>query len=92
MPTGKIKEIKSRLKSGNACCHSVQNLLFSGLPSKNVKFKISRAVILRVVLYGCETWSMTLREQCRLRIFEDRVLRRVFGHLRDEETGVERMT
>jgi len=49
------EEIKGRLKSGNACCHSVQNLLFSSLLSKNLKIKIYGTVILRVVLYGCET-------------------------------------
>ena len=44
-------------------------------------------IILPVVLYGCETWSLTLREECRLRVFENRVLRRVFGPKRDEVTG-----
>jgi hypothetical protein len=79
--------IKSRLKSGNACYHSVQNLLSSSLLSKNVKIKIYRTIILPVVLYGCETWSLTLREECRLRVFENRVLRRIFGPKRDEVTG-----
>ena len=55
--------IKSRLKSGNACYHSVQNLLSSSLLSKNLKNKIYRTIILPVVLYGCETWSLTLREE-----------------------------
>jgi hypothetical protein len=54
-------EIKSRLNSGNACYHSVQNLLFSRLISKNLKVKLYKTVILPVVLYGCETWSLTLR-------------------------------
>ena len=49
--------------------------------------KIYRTIILPVVLYGCETWSLTLREECRLRVFESRVLRRVFGPRRDEVTG-----
>jgi hypothetical protein len=80
------EEIKSRLKSGNACYHSVQNLLSSSLLSKNVKIKIYRSVILPVVLYGCESWSFTLREECRLRVFENRVLRRIFGPKRDEVT------
>ena len=57
----KITEIKSRLKLGNACYHSVQNLLSSSLLSKNLKIKIYRTIILPVVLYGCETWSLTLR-------------------------------
>jgi hypothetical protein len=55
------EEIKSRLRSGNACCHLVHNLLSSRLLSKNLKIKIYRTVILLVVLYGCETWSLTLQ-------------------------------
>jgi hypothetical protein len=73
------EEIKSRLRTGNACCHSVQNLLPSGLLSKNLKIKICRTIILPVVLYGCETWSLTLREERKLRVFENMVLRRIFG-------------
>ena len=80
------EEIKSRLKSGNACDHSVQNLLSSSLLSKNLKNKIYRNIILPVVLYGCETWSLTKREEHRLRLFENRVLRRVFGSKRAEVT------
>jgi hypothetical protein len=72
-------EIKSRLNSGNACYHSVQNLLSSRLILKHLKIKIYKTVILPVVLYGCETWSVTLREEHRLRVFENRVLRRIFG-------------
>ena len=53
------EEIKSRPKSGNACCNSVQNLLSSSLLSKNIKIKIYRTIVLPVVLYGCETWSLT---------------------------------
>jgi len=81
------EEIKSRLKLGNACCYSVQNLLSSRLLSKNLKIKICRTIILPVVLYGCETWWLTLREEHRLRVFENKVLRRVFGPRRDEVTG-----
>ena len=81
------EEIKSRLKLGNACYHSVQNLLSSRLLSKNLKIKIYRNIILPVVLYGCETWSLTLREERRLRVFENRVFRKVFGPKRDEVTG-----
>jgi len=55
------EEIKSRLKSGNACYHPVQNPFSSSLLSKNLKIKIRRTKILPVVLYGCETWSFTLR-------------------------------
>ena len=58
-----VEEIKSRLRSGNACYHSVQNLLSSRLISKNLNIKIYRTIILPVVLYGCETWSLTLREE-----------------------------
>ena len=63
------KEIKSRLKLGNACYHSVQNRLTSSLLSKNLNIKIYRTIILSVVLYGCENWSLTLREEHRLRVF-----------------------
>jgi len=79
-------EIKSRLKSGNACCHSVQNLLSSSLLSKDLKIKIHRTVILFVVLCGCETWSLTLWKEHRLSVFENRVLRRIFGSKKDEVT------
>ena len=72
------EEIKSKLKLGNACYHSVQTLLSSSLLSKNLKIKIYRTIILSVVLYGCETRSLTLREECRLRMFENRMLRRIF--------------
>jgi len=65
----------------------MQNLLSSSLLSKNIKLKIYRPIILPIVLYGCETWLLTLREECRLRVFEKRVLRRIFGHKRDEVTG-----
>jgi hypothetical protein len=65
----------------------MQNLLSSSLLSKNVKIKIYGTIILPVVLYGCESCSLTLREECRLRVFENRVLRRIFGPKRDEVTG-----
>jgi hypothetical protein len=65
----------------------VQNLLSSSLLSKNLKFKIYRTVILPFVLCGCETWSLTLRKGCRLRVFETRVLTLIFGPKRDEVTG-----
>jgi hypothetical protein len=55
--------------------------------SKNIKIRIYRTIILYVVLYGCETWSLTLREEHKLRVFEKRVLRRIFGPKRDEVTG-----
>jgi len=81
------EQIKSRLKSRVACYHSVQTLLSSSLLSKNLKIKIYRTIILPLVLYGCETWSLTLREERRLRVFENRVLRRIFGPRGDEVTG-----
>jgi hypothetical protein len=55
--------------------------------SRNVKVKMFKTIILPVVLYGCETWSLTLREEHVLRVFENRVLRRIFGPKRDELTG-----
>jgi hypothetical protein len=81
------EEIKMRFNSGNACYHSVQSLLFSRLLSKNLKIRIYKTITLTVVLYGCETWTLTLREEHRLRVFENRVLRRIFGPKRDEVTG-----
>jgi hypothetical protein len=81
------EEIKSRLKSGNACYHLAQNLLPTSLLSKHLKIKIYRTILLPVVLYGCETWSLTLREERRLRVFENRVLRRIFWPKKDEVTG-----
>ena len=81
------EETKRRLKSWNACYHSVQNLLSSSLLSKNTKIKIYRTIILPVVLYGCECWSLKLREEHGLRVSENRVLRRIFGPKRDEVTG-----
>jgi len=77
------EETRSRLKSGNACYHLVQNLLSSSLLSKNLKIDIYRSTILPFVLYRCETWSLTLREECRLRVFENRVLGRIYGPKRD---------
>jgi hypothetical protein len=73
-------EIMCRLNSGNACYYLVHNLLSSRLISKNLKI----TVILPVVLYGCRTWSLTLREEYRLRVFENRILRRIFGPKRKE--------
>jgi hypothetical protein len=80
------EEITRRLNSGNACYHSVQNLLSSHLLSNNVKFRIYKTIILPVVLCGCETWSLTLREEKQLMVLENRVLRRIFGPKRDGGT------
>jgi hypothetical protein len=63
------------------------DLLSSRLLSTDVKVKIYKTIILPVVLYGCETWSFPLREENRLRVFDNRVLRRIFGPKRDEVTG-----
>jgi hypothetical protein len=81
------EEIRSRLNLGNACYHAVQNLSSSRLLSRNVNIEIDKIIILPVVLYGCETWSLTLREEHRLRVFGNRVHRRIFGRKRDEVTG-----
>jgi hypothetical protein len=81
------EEIKRRLSSGNACYYSVHNLLSSCLLSKNVKMRIYKTIILPVVLFRCETWSVTFGKEHRLRVFENRELRRIFGPKRDEVTG-----
>ena len=65
----------------------MQNLLSSALLSKNLKIKMYRPIILPVVLCGCEIWSLALREECGLRVFENRVLRRIFGPKRDKVRG-----
>jgi hypothetical protein len=80
-------EIKRRLNSGNACYHSVQKLLSSHLLSKNVKLRIYKTIILPVVLDGCETWSLTVRKEHKLRVFENSVLRRIFGPKTHGVTG-----
>jgi hypothetical protein len=72
-------EIKTGVNSGNACYRSVQKLLSSCLLSTNIKIRTYETTILLVVFYGCETLPLTLREEHRLRVFENRVLRRIFG-------------
>ena len=81
-----LEEIKSRLNSGNACYPSVQNLLSSSVLAKNLKKNIHKTVILPVVLCECETWSLTLKKERRLRVSENRVLRRMLGLKRAEVT------
>jgi hypothetical protein len=81
------EEIRRRLNSVNACYHSVQSILPSRLLSTNIKIRIYKTIILPVVLYGCKTWPLTLKEEHRLKVFENRVLRRIFGPKRDEVTG-----
>jgi len=77
------KQLESRRKSGNACYHSVQNIFSSSLLSKNLEINVRKTIILPVVLYGCETWSLTLREERSLIVFKDRMLRRKFGPKRE---------
>jgi hypothetical protein len=81
------KEINSGLNLGDVCCHSVQSLLSYRLLSRKVKVKTYKTIILLYVSYVSETWSVTLREEHRLRVFESSVLRRIFGPKRDEITG-----
>ncbi|KAJ4431914.1 hypothetical protein ANN_20520 [Periplaneta americana] len=81
------EEIKRRINMGNVCYYSVEKLLSSSLLSKNLKVRIYKTVILPVVLYDSETWTLTLREEQRLRVFENKVLRKIFGAKRDEVTG-----
>jgi hypothetical protein len=81
------EEIERILSSGNGSYHSVQNLLSSRLLSKNVNIRICKTIIMSVVLYGYESSFLTLREERRLKVFENRVLRRIFGPKRNEVTG-----
>ena len=81
------EEIKSRLTSGNAYNYSVQNILSSSSLSKNIKIKIQRLKIVPIILYGCKIWSLTLLEKRRLRVSENRVLRKIIRPRRDEITG-----
>jgi hypothetical protein len=81
------EEIKSGLNLGNACYHTVQNLLSSCLLSKIINIKIYKTIILPVVLYRFETWSLMSREEHILRMFDNRVLRQIFGPRRAEVTG-----
>jgi hypothetical protein len=72
------------MKSRTDCYHSVQNLFCLPVSYKKTKFKIHKTVILPLVLYGCKTWSLHLRKEHRLRVFENRVLK-IFGPTRDED-------
>ena len=78
------KEITCRIKTENSCYYSVQTMLSYWLLSKDKKIKICKAIILPVLLYGCDAWSLTLREEGKLRIFDNRILRWIFGPKRDE--------
>jgi hypothetical protein len=79
-------EMKSRLNSGNVCYYSVENLLSSRPIPKKLKIKIYKTVILPFVLCGCETWSLTLGEEHRLWVFENRVLK-IFGPKSEEDVS-----
>ena len=81
------EEIKRRINMGNACYYSLEKILSSRLLSKKLKVKTYKTIILPAVLYACETWSFTLREKHRLRVFENKVLRKIFGAKKDEITG-----
>ena len=81
------EEIKSKFKSGNICYNSVQNLSSSSLLYKYVEIKKYITLVLLVVLYGCETWSLTLMEKRRLKVFGNGVLRKKFGPKRKDVTG-----
>ena len=72
---------------GNACYYSLEKILSSCLLSKKSKVNTYKIIILPVVLYGCETWSLTLREEHRLRVFKNKVLRKIFGTKRDKIPG-----
>jgi hypothetical protein len=79
------EHIKSKLKSTNACYHMVYNLLSPSTLSKNIKIKTYRTIVFPVILYCCETRSLTLEER-GLRVFENRALRNIFGSKRDKVT------
>ena len=81
------EEIKRRIKLGNAYYYSLEKILSSSLFSKKLKVNTYKTIILPVVLYVCETWSLTLREEHRLKVFENKVLRKIFGAKRVEITG-----
>jgi hypothetical protein len=81
------EEIKRRFNSVSVCYHSVQNFLSSRLLSKNIKIRIYNTIILPVVLHGCETCSLTLREECELKVLENRMLKGIFVLKKDEVTG-----
>jgi len=66
---------------------NLHNLLCASLLSKYIHIKIYRTIILLIVLYGCKTWSLSLKEKRRLRVFENRAMRKIFGPKRDEVTG-----
>ena len=81
------EEIKHKINMGYAYYYSLEKILSSRLLSKKLIVNIYKTIILPVVLYDCETWSLALREEHRLRVFENKVLRKIFGAKIDEITG-----
>jgi hypothetical protein len=81
------EEIKNRLKAESACYCSLPNLLSSSLLFKNINITAYGTIILPAVLYGCETWSLTFRKECKLGVLKNRMLRIIIGHKRDKVTG-----
>ena len=81
------EEIKCTINMGNACYYSLEKILSSRLLSKKLKVSTYKTIILPVVLYGCETWSLTLRAEQRLRVLQNKILRKIFGAKRDEIIG-----
>ena len=81
------EEIKRRINMGNACYYSLEKILSSRLLSKTLKVNTYKTFVLPVVLYSCETLPLTLREEHWLRVFENKVLRKIFGTKRDEIAG-----
>ena len=81
------EEIKISLKSGNGCYHLEKNLLSSSLLTKSIKIQLYGTIILPVVLYGCETWLLSLSEECRQKVLENWVLRRILRPKRDKVRG-----
>ena len=83
----RIANFFASVKFNSTWSDVLEKILLSRLLSKKLKVKIYKTIILPVVLYGCETWSLTLREEHRLRVLENKVLREIFGTKRDEITG-----
>ena len=88
----KVNYSSQILRRGKFYCSRVNYLFSILLSKKNIKIKIYSTIILPVILNGCETWSLTLREERRLKVFENRVWRKIFGPKKDKVTGVEKTT
>ena len=84
--TNTNEEIKRRINMGNTCYYSLEKILSSHLLSEKLKVNTYKTIILPVVLTGCEIWSLTFRDEHRLRVFENIVLRKIFGAKGDEIT------